>query len=342
MKKIVLCALSIFVLWSFVSCGSDPTNDDENLDAPTVVTKPDEKIDNAAVLETVESARQLALESGAEDKAADKLANIDKLYDALQAKADGEDSIAEEGKDIADRYLALAGYLNAKDAKEKIDSTEKSFLAQSLYDDGCEALADLEELFDDPEATGAQLLSKATTAVTCLESALATIYKKVAKDERDAAMAAKKNADSVKAGVSMKAKYNEAVSSFKTGDSLFSMQNPAKAYDNYKNAKETFTELFEEVSAKREAALKAIEDAKKSVAESESFAETADAQAPITEPVEGIEDEDAVLLEEETYADPAEAEADLPDEPTDPVQDAIDEAVNQVTSEFYNDAGDAK
>lgn len=341
MKKIVLCALSIFVLMSFVSCGSDPTNDDDQLDPPVVVTKPVEKIDNTAVLETVKSARQLALESGAEEKAADKLANIDKLYEAMQAKAEENENVVDEGKDIADRYLALAGYLSAKDAKEKIDSTEKSFIAQSLYDDGCEALAELEAMFDDPEATGAQMLNKATTASTCLNTALATIYKKVAKDERDAAMAAKKDADSVKAGVSMKTKYNEAVANFKTGDSLFAMQNPAKAYDNYKISKELFEELFEEVSAKREAALKAIEDAKKSVAESESFAETADEQAPITAPVEGIEDEDTVLLEEETYADPTEAEVDLPEEPEDPVQDAIDEAINQVTSDLFG-AGDAK
>lgn len=340
MKKIVLSALSIFVLLSFVSCGSDPKNDDDNLDAPAVIEKPVEEMDNAAILQTVESARKLALESGAEEKAADKLADIDELYAAMQAKAENGDSISAEGKDIADRYLALAGYVTAKDAKEKIDSTEKSFLAQSLYDDGCEALAELEEMFDDPDATGAQLLNKATTATTALNSALAIIYKKVAKDERDAAMAAKKNADSVKAGVSMKAKYNEAVNDFKKGDSLFSMQNPAKAYDNYKLAKEIFTELFEEVSAKREAALKAIEDAKKSVAESESFAETADAQAPITGPVEGIEEEDAVLLEEETYADPSESEADLPDEPEDPLQDAINEAIDQVVSDMFD--GDAK
>lgn len=340
MKKIVLSALSIFVLLSFVSCGSDPKNDDDNLDAPAVIEKPVEEMDNAAILQTVESARKLALESGAEEKAADKLADIDELYEAMQAKAENGDSISAEGKDIADRYLALAGYVTAKDAKEKIDSTEKSFLAQSLYDDGCEALAELEEMFDDPDATGAQLLNKATTATTALNSALSIIYKKVAKDERDAAMAAKKNADSVKAGVSMKAKYNEAVNDFKKGDSLFSMQNPAKAYDNYKLAKEIFTELFDEVSAKREAALKAIEDAKKSVAESESFAETADAQAPITGPVEGIEEEDAVLLEEETYADPSESEADLPDEPEDPLQDAIDEAIDQVVSDMFD--GDAK
>lgn len=344
MKKFVLCALSAFLILSFVSCGGDPTNEDDNTDAPVITTKPEE-FDNATILETIESARNLALESGAEDKAADKLEAIDKLYADIKAKSEDSDAdITKEGKDIADRYLALAGYITAKDAKEKIDGTEMISIVQSLYDEGCAALADLEEMFDDPEATGSQMLNSATTATTCLNTALATIYKKIAKDERDAAMAAKKDADSVKAAVSMKAKYNEAVGNFKTGDSLFSMQNPAKAYDNYKIAKEIFQELYEEVSAKREAALKAIEDAKKAVSETESFAEEADAQAPITGPVEGIEDEDAVLLEEETYADPSEAEADLPDNPEDPVQDAIDEAVKEASDAATGilNPGDAK
>lgn len=326
MKKFVLCALSAFLILSFVSCGSDPTNDDDNTEAPVVT------LDNATILETVENARKLALESGAEENAADKLEAIDKLFEDIKAKAEDEkNDISKDGEDVADRYLALAGYLTAKDAKEKIDGTDMISIVQSLYDEGCAALAELEELYNDPDATGAQLLAKATTASTSLNTALAAIYKKIAKDERDAAMASKKNADSVKAGVSMKTKYNEAVSNFKTGDSLFSMQNPAKAYDNYKAAKELFDELFEEVSAKREAALRAIEEAKKAVTETETFAEEADVQAPITGPVEGIEEEDAVLLEEETYADPSEAEAELPENPDDPVQDAINEALNDAS-----------
>ncbi|MCQ2589710.1 MAG: hypothetical protein MJ179_04725 [Treponema sp.] len=341
MKKFVLCALSAFLILSFVSCGSDPTNADDNPDAPAITTPED--IDNATILEAVESARKLALESGAEDKAADKLEAIDKLFEDLKTKSEDEkQDISKDGKDIADRYLALAGYITAKDAKEKIDGTDMIFIVQSLYDEGCTALAELEEMYNDPEVTGAQLLSKATSASTALNTALLTIYKKIAKDERDAAMASKKNADSVKAGVSMKAKYNEAVSNFKTGDSLFSMQNAAKAYDNYKIAKEIFDELFEEVSAKREAALRAIEEAKKAVNETESFAEEADIQAPITGPVEGIEEEDAVLLEEETYADPSEAEAELPENPDDPVQDAINEALENAAESVSGVLGGEK
>ena len=76
MKKIVLCALSAFLILSFVSCGGDPTNENDNPEAPVITTQPDD-FDSATILETIEGARKLALESGAEDLAADKLEAID-------------------------------------------------------------------------------------------------------------------------------------------------------------------------------------------------------------------------------------------------------------------------
>lgn len=340
MKKFVLYALSVFVLFSLVSCGSKTKPDSEKLDAPSVVTKPEEVLDNATVIKTIESARELAIKAGAEEKASEQLALLDQKLEDVKAKAESGSEIQKEGKDLADRYLALSGYLSAKDAKEKIDSTEKHALAQALYDDGCAALSELEALYQDPNATGEELLSKATTASTCLNSALITVYKKVASDERQAAMLSKKNADSVKAGVAMKQEYNQAVNTFKKGDSLYSIQNPVGAYESYKEANLAFENLFQVVQEKREAALKAIEDAKKAVKETETFAETADTQAPITEPMEGIEEEGTVLLEEETYADPTEAEAELPENPEDPVKEAVESTVDQIMEDLSS--GDAK
>ena len=157
------------------------------------------------------------------------------------------------------------------------------------------------------------MLEQATKAYTCFNSVLNIAYKQIAKDERSAAFVEKKNADSVKAGVAQKEKYNEAVELFKKGDTLYSMQNPEKAYENYKSSKEIFAAVYAEVSEKRAKAQKAIDEAKKRVAESAALANEADLNSPITEKVDGIEEEETVLLEEETFADPTQAEADLPE-----------------------------
>ena len=54
-----------------------------------------------------------------------------------------------------------------------------------------------------------------------------------------------------------------------------------------------------------------MEEAKKRVEESKNFASEADAQAPISEPVEGIESEDAKLLEDDDFSSQASAEIEI-------------------------------
>nr|MBQ2234784.1 hypothetical protein [Treponema sp.] len=137
-------------------------------------------------------------------------------------------------------------------------------------------------------------------------------FKKLAKEERNGAFAAKRDADSVKAAVAEKAAYGKAVEDFKKGDSNYAMQNPEAALKNYQSAKDQFEVLFKTVSEKREAAQKAMEAAKNAVLETQNYAANADKEAPLTgEEVQGIESEDAVLLEVETFADPKAAEVEL-------------------------------
>ena len=150
-------------------------------------------------------------------------------------------------------------------------------------------------------------------------------YKKIAKENREEAIAAKKDADSVKAGVSRKAEYKEAADLIQTGDSLYSMQNAKKASEKYLEAADRFSYLYDDVSEKRAAAQAAIEEAKRKVQESAQFAEEADVKAPITGEGEGIEDEDAVLLEADEYEDPEEAEADIAEELEDDDEEELDE-----------------
>ena len=322
MKKIVVTAFSAFLILSFISCGSKPAPEEtKEPEAPVVteevvveeVEETVEPVDNSLVLQNVDDARNLAVESGAEESAADLLKSVDDLFAQIKAKSEEGQDVSKEAADIANRYSAIASYVKAKNTKQKIDDENLSSFAQSTYDEGCTVYAELETMFTNSEVTGEQLLEQATKAYTCFNSVLNIAYKQIAKDERSAAFVEKKNADSVKAGVAQKEKYNEAVELFKKGDTLYSMQNPEKAYENYKSSKEIFAAVYAEVSEKRAEAQKAIDEAKKRVAESAALANEADLNSPITEKVDGIEEEDTVLLEEETFADPTQAEADLPE-----------------------------
>ncbi len=332
MKKIALSVLSILLVMFFVSCGKQEGETTEP-EAPGTEVK---AVTSEEVLESIANARQLAIDSGAEQNAVNLLDSVDEKYTLVKADAEQGKDIVDAGTDVANRYLALAAYLKARDARIKLEETELTSLASDLYNQGCAAMSDTETLFNNPESTGAQQLEKATEASTCLNSALILVYKTVAKNERLNALDAKKKADSVKAGVTEKTAYGDAVAAFKKGDSLFSMQDPVNAYDNYKSAYETFSNIFVTVSEKRAAAEKAIEEAKKSVEESAVLAANADVRVPLTEPTEGIEAEDAVLLEEDNYADPSSVEVELSEEVSDPVQDMIDQGVNNLDFDDRN------
>lgn len=330
MKRFTLSVLSILLVLSFVSCGKKE-GDTTEPEAPGTV----QTVTNEQVLENIANARKMAVDAGAETDAANQLASVDEMYDSVKADAEAEKNIVEKGTDVANRYLSIATYLKAKDARAKLENTDMTGYAnvKELYDQGCQAMDDTEALFNKSDATGKQILDKSTEAATCLNSALAVMYKKIAKDERLKALNSKKDADSVKAAVTEKTSYQEAVDSFKKADQQYSMQDSVNAYENYKKANEIFTRLFETVTEKRAAAQKAIEEAKKSVQESEELAETADVKVPLTEQKEGIEAEDAVLLEPDNYGNPEDAEIELSDEVSDPVQDKIEQGLNSINDD---------
>lgn len=324
MKKLILSFLSVLLVLFFVSCGSKETPEQTTEPEAPVVTETTEEIkevveeieviDNSVSLKAMDAARNSALESGAEEFAPEQLKALDSLYETIKTKAEKGEDIAAESADLSKKYQALASYIKAKATKEKIEKTNKFSLAQSLYDEGCKALEKYETLINDPNASAQDLFDNASAASISLNSALVIVYKQLAKDARTEAIASKKKADSVKAAVAQKETYKEAVDLMKKADSLYAMQSIDKAYDNYIASNEIFAKLYEDIYEKRQAALAAIEEAKKRVAESANFAEQADLEAPLTEKVEGIEDEDTVLLEADNYEDPAKAEAVISEE----------------------------
>ncbi len=342
MKKVSIILLSIFTLLFFISCGSKPAAEEPAPEAPEVTEAvedlseniEDESLSKAArlaqLMEEINDARKAAIEAGADRNCPDQMNKLDYLLSGLKDSDDPEGA----AKSIIDRYNLLANYSKAVDAKKEIDDNGFEPYAKNNYDRGVDNLNKVDEAFaadtDDFDKT---VFVYAENALKEFNTVINVAYKKVAKEERDNAMVAKKNADSVKAGVARKAEYNEAAELIQTGDSLYAMQNAKKALEKYKDANVKFTYLFEDVSEKRAAAQAAIEEAKKRVAESEKFAEEADVKAPITEKVEGIEDEDTVLLEADDYEDPEEAEADIAEELEETEEETTEEETEEVEAE---------
>ncbi len=322
MKKVSITLLSIITLLFFISCGSKPAAEEQKPDAPDVQEAVedlsnqvvDESLSEAEklakLMEQINEARKAAIEAGADRNCPDQMNKLDYLLSGLKDSDDPEAA----AKSIIDRYNLLANYSSALDTKKEIDNNGYASYAQNNYDRGVDNLSKVDAAFDkNPDDFDKSVFVNAENALKEFNTVINVAYKKIAKEEREAAMEAKKKADSVKAGVARKTEYNEAADLMQSGDSLYSMQNAKKAAEKYKEANTKFTYLYQDVSEKRAAAQAAIEEAKKRVSESEKFAEEADVKAPITEQVEGIEDEDAVLLEADEYENPEEAEADLPE-----------------------------
>ncbi|MCR4578758.1 MAG: hypothetical protein K5681_00270 [Treponema sp.] len=322
MKKVVISLLSISTVLFFISCGSKPAPEEAEPEAPVVEQQEeepvveeepeaeeiDEEAELAALLEKIENARAAALEAGAEESAPDMLKKVDDYLE--QCKANG--SLKENADDIIARYELIANLVKAQEAKKEIDDNGFAQYDQKDYDEAEAALAKVMESLDSEGALDASVTDSAKAAYSGYNTVLVITYKKLAKEERELAYAAKKDADSVKAGVSQKERYQAAADSFKNADSLYAMQNAKKAREQYIAAKDEFSALYKEVSERRAAAQAAIDAAKKRVQESEDFAVQADEASPITdENVDGIEAEDAVLLEEDVYEAPEEAEIEI-------------------------------
>ncbi len=318
-RILILCTTIFSII--FASCASTPKAE-ETPKVDEIVKEADdakesavEQIAETVTMEQIELARQSAVEAGAEKNAPEQFAAAEAIYNLLKASSEEDAKNSLAYADLQKRYLALAEYSSAVSSKNRIDELSFSSFDKKSYDDGCAALESFSELSKATDVLGAAMLEKASLASSQFKNVLHAGFKVKAKESRSNAFVAKKNADSVKAGVAAKEGYAKAVQEFRSGDSSYSMQNPEAACNHYEESEKMFESIFKDVSAKREAASKAMEEAKAKVAESQNYALTADSELPLAdENVQGIEAEDAKLLEDDNYSAPEDAVANISEE----------------------------
>lgn len=320
MKKLKKMALFVcaFSALSFFACKSTPeeepapveevSQEETEVEVPEKTEEPEPEVQdfseaNKSLLESVESARQSAIDSGADKNAAEAFALTEAEYNT--AKLSVQTSTQDMSKllgDLKNRYDALNLFSQAKSLKNRIDELNFASYDQNSYDEGSKILEEL----SDPKslvAFGSTWSSNAQKAKGNFEKVLDLGFRAIARDERTQAFKAKRNADEVKASVSRKADYDKAVAQFSAGDSKYVTKDPEGSIENYKNAKDEFTRLYEEISVLRAKAQAAVDEAKNRVAQSESTAQVADEEVPLgDENVEGIEDENTTLLEEDDFS----------------------------------------
>lgn len=328
-KYLALILSTAVLSFAFAGCKSTPTDDGTGEDPAGPETMVDLTESNAAKMAEVDAAREAAVASGAEAAAPNAFKAAEAEY--LAVKAASEDStvdITEAADDLSLRYAGLAAYANALAKKNFIDENKYEYYDTDDYNSAAQTLEELEKTV---LVLGADFSEKAIDADTKFTRVIATAYKSIAKNERAAALEAKKSADSVKASVSRKDDYAAAVALLNKGDASFATGAAEEAINSYVAAKESFTTLCAEVTKAREQALAAIEAAKKRTQNSETLAVEADEKVPLEDGAAGIEEEDAILLEEDDFSASEDSEIEVDENVADVSVDDIAETI-EVTS----------
>jgi len=315
--KHVLFGISVCSVFSLAACKSAPVEEttepvveapvEAPVETPVVVDPTDFSATNAKLFENVEAARNKAIEAEASKYYPEQWAATEQKYETLKNNVANDKSTDYSSQiiDLTARYNSLANASEAKALKARVDELQFNELDKSVYEAGEQALLNYNGL--GASGSGAELLRQSEIALDSYKALMNKGFVALAGRERQAALDAKKQADSVKAGVTQKEVYSQASETFKKADSSYVTKNIEAAYNGYKSSKETYLNLYETIAAKRAAAQAAIDRAKQKVSDAESYAVEGDSIAPLTAEVEGIEKEDAVLLEKDNLANPDDA-----------------------------------
>jgi hypothetical protein len=250
---------------------------------PTTPTTPAAR--NAALLAEAQAARDAAIAANADQSCPDQLAALDTLFDAVKKDAAANPASPDVGAKLLDatqRYKALEKASQALYIKERVDGLGFAPYDSASYAKGEAALA-LLAAADVKNASTQMLLDNATAAYDSYSTVLFAGFSAEADKAKRAADASKAKADSIKASVAAREAYGRAANYYREGQGNITNRLPEAAIADFQAAQTAFEEVYEDVLARREAALAAIRKAEQTAQDVENFAREADEIAPLEE-----------------------------------------------------------
>ena len=169
---------------------------------------------------------------------------------------------------------------NATSMKDKIEELSFASYDESSYNEGLLALEKYNSLIEEGKAQ--EKLDNAILAEKEFKEVLDKAYSKLASEKKSEVIQIREKALEIKSQKADKVGFDAAQLLYTTAETSVAEKDYEKAYNYYVKAKDAFDDVYKNVSAKRAAALEAIERAKNKAADVESFAEEAESSIPMT------------------------------------------------------------
>ena len=170
---------------------------------------------------------------------------------------------------------------NAKSMKEKIENLSLQGYNELSYAAGLVALEGYDKLVEE-NAGAAEKLATATLAEKKFSEVLNSAFSKLSSEKKVEVKAIREKALEIKSDKADKVGYEAAQLLYTTADEYTELKDYENSYNYYVKALEAFDDVYNNVSAKRQAALEAIERAKNKADDVDEFAAEADKIAPLS------------------------------------------------------------
>ena len=170
---------------------------------------------------------------------------------------------------------------NAKSMKEKIENLSLQGHNELSYAAGLVALEGYDKLVEE-NAGAAEKLATATLAEKKFSEVLNSAFSKLSSEKKAEVKAIREKALEIKSDKADKVGYEAAQLLYTTADEYTELKDYENSYNYYVKALEAFDDVYNNVSAKRQAALEAIERAKNKANNVDEFAAEADKIAPLS------------------------------------------------------------